>query len=144
MGQYEIDLSSHSVYTSWGAEPRAVEYNDEIDGGHAPTPQGRAPGRRHAGEHGAKDVRVLAPRERPSVTVSERGEQVERGVVAKLCDVVVGDVRSPCERVAVRIDRDQALAAAARKARARRRELCAHGARQTQVARATALAHSAV
>ena len=100
MGQYEIDLSSHSVYTSWGAEPRAVEYNDEIDGGHAPTPQGRAPGRRHAGEHGAKDVHDLAPRERPSVTASEQGEQVENGVVAKRRDVVVSDANSRRERVA--------------------------------------------
>jgi len=58
--------------------------------------------------------------------------------MTKLRDVVVGDAWCRRERVAIRIDRDRALAAAARKARARRRELRAHGARQTSVARNSA------
>jgi len=50
----------------FGRRARADEHDDEIDGGHAPMPQSRAPGRRHAGEHGAKVVRVLAPRNVPA------------------------------------------------------------------------------
>ena len=62
-----------------GRRARTVGYNDKIDGGQVPTPQGRAPGRRHAGEHGAKDARVIAPRQRPGKTARGRGEAPRRG-----------------------------------------------------------------